>query len=278
MRVIDFRVRPPFKGFLSMVMYQQAARRDRFTAQIGFAPAPSAAAQSMELLIQEMDRAKIMHAVIVGRHSALYGTASNDDVMEVCRAYPGRFIAVASIDPADRRQAMATVKSALAQGFKAVNIEPGAYATPLYPDDRRLYPIYAVAEDAKVPVIMMTGGNAGPDLSYSLPVGIDRVLADFPTLKVAVSHGNWPWVNEILHVAFRRANLYVSPDMYLPNMPGQDDYVKAADGFLADRFLYASSYPFAPVDKYLDWFLKLPIRPVSMEKVLYRNAAAFLGL
>jgi predicted TIM-barrel fold metal-dependent hydrolase len=82
----------------------------------------------------------------------------------------------------------------------------------------------------------------------------------------------------VLHIAFRRPNIYLSPDQYLANMPGMDDYVRAADGFLADRFLYASSYPFTPVKDYAAWFKALPIRPESMEKVLWRNAAALLKL
>ena len=145
-------------------------------------------------------------------------------------------------------------------------------------DDRRLYPIYAQCEDLDIPVIIMTGGSAGPDLSYTMPVHFDRVAADFPQLKLVVSHGGWPWVHEMIHIAFRRPNVYLSPDQYLAQLPGSDDYVRAADGFLADRFLYGSSYPFTPVKGYADWFRKLPIRPESMEKVLYRNAAKLLRI
>jgi predicted TIM-barrel fold metal-dependent hydrolase len=66
--------------------------------------------------------------------------------------------------------------------------------------------------------------------------------------------------------------------MYLPNMPGMDDYLKAADGFLADRFIYGSSYPFMPVTDCLEWFRKLPIHEEAQQKILYDNAAGFLGL
>ena len=48
--------------------------------------------------------------------------------------------------------------------------------------------------------------------------------------------------------------------------------------FLADRFLYASSYPFISATGYLAWFRTLPIRPEVMDRLLYRNAAAFLNL
>ncbi|MCP6151314.1 amidohydrolase family protein, partial [Klebsiella pneumoniae] len=88
---------------------------------------------------------------------------------------------VASIDVTDRRRAVAQIDGAVAAGFKAINIEPGAYANPLHTDDRRLYPIYAHCEDRGLPLIMMTGGNAGPDVSYTAPATLDRVLADFPT-------------------------------------------------------------------------------------------------
>ena len=125
-----------------------------------------------------------------------------------------RFIGAASIDPTDRRRACRTIDQALADGFRLINIEPGSYPVPMHADDRRLYPIYGHCEDVGVPVIMMVGGTAGPDLSYSDPIRTDRVLADFPTLNVVVAHGGWPWVNEILHLGFRRQNLWLSPDMY----------------------------------------------------------------
>ena len=278
MTVIDFRLRPPLKGYLDMVMYSQAARRDRITGYHGMQPARSAQAQSIDLLLEEMDAAGITRGVAMGRYSGLYGTVSNEDVADIVKAYPTRFIGVGSVDPTDRRKAIGQIEAALAAGLKGVNLEPGAYATPMYADDRRLYPIYAYCEDNNIPVVMMAGGSAGPDLSYTVPVHVDRVAGDFPKMKLAISHGGWPWVHEILHVAFRRENLYLSPDQYLCGMPGSDDYVRAANGFLADRFLYASSYPFTCAKGYLEWFRRLPLRPEVMDRLLYRNAASFLGL
>lgn len=278
MPIIDFRIRPPYEGFLNTVMYAGAERRDRITRAIGLEPSPAAQAQSVPMLIEEMDAAGIDMGVVVGRNSGNLGSVENATVKEFCDAHPGRFIPVASIDPIKRRKAVEEIRTAVASGFRAVNIEPGGVSPPLHTDDRRLYPIYAFCEDHNVPVILMTGGNAGPDLSYTAPDRLDRVLGDFPGLKIVSSHGNWPWVHQILHVAFRRPNLYLSPDYLLANMPGMDDYVKAADTWLSDRFLFASAFPFAPVKGYLDWFRSLPIRPKSFERILYRNAADLLGL
>lgn len=278
MTIIDFRLRPPLAGFLNMALYTETERRDGITRIHGFEPAPSVREKSMPLLLKEMDEAGVTVGVIIGRNSGRYGSLSNDDVAKMVADYPGRFIGTASIDPSNRKIAAEQINQAIKAGFRAINIEPGSYPLPLMVDDRRLYPIYAQCEDADIPVIIMAGGSAGPDLSYTEPAHLDRVAADFPNLKIVVSHGGWPWVHQVLHIAFRRPNIYLSPDQYLANLPGSDDYIKAADGFLADRFLYASSYPFTPVTGYSAWFRRLPIKPEAMEKILYKNAAKLLKL
>lgn len=278
MTVIDFRIRPPYKDFLGTAMYAQAERRDRITRSIGFEPSEAAQQKSVELMVAEMDTAGVDVGVVVGRNSGSLGSVNNAVVKEFCDAFPGRFIPIASIDPTDRKRAFQGIDEAVAGGFPAINIEPGGASPPMHTDDRRLYPIYAYCEDRSLPVILMTGGNAGPDLSYTAPERLDRILGDFPTLQVVSSHGNWPWVHQILHVAFRRPNLYLSPDYLLANMPGMDDYVKAADGWLADRILYASAFPFAPIGDYLTWFRRLLIRPENMELIMHQNAARLLKL
>jgi len=276
--IVDFRLRPPVGGFLNTLMYSAGERRDGFTRTVGFEPSPAAQQQSMDLLLQEMDAAGVDKGVVVGRLAGTLGSVPNSDVQAIVAAHPQRFIGAASIDPTSRKGACETISAAVQAGFKLINIEPGSYPVPMYADDRRLYPIYAHCEDLGVPVIMMVGGTAGPDLSYSDPIRTDRVLADFPQLKVIVAHGGWPWVTEILHIAFRRTNMYLSPDMYFSRMPGWEEYVKAADTFLADRMLYASSFPFCPVKDYKQWFEQLPIKPANLEKVMGGNAARLLGL
>jgi len=278
MKIIDFRVRPPVRGILKTAMYANAPRRDRFIHQLGMQPAPSASKKSMPMLLKEMNKAGVVRGVVMARISDMLGSISNEDVHAICKAYPKQFVGIAGVNPTSRKAAIKTIDDSMKAGFPGVTIEPGAYPVPMYADDRRLYPIYAHLEDRKIPVVIMTGGNAGPDLSYSSPIPLDRVAGDFPNLKIVVSHGNWPWVHEILHVAFRRANIYLSPDMYLYKLPGMDDWINAANGWLADRFIYASAYPLTPLLDYAEWFMTLPLHPDVMEKCVYKNAAALLGI
>ena len=277
-KAIDFRLRPPLRGFLDTAMYKETERISGYTRSLGFEPAPSTTQKSIDLLIEEMDQSGVVAGLVVGRHAGALGSLSNEDVIAICNEYPERFFGAASIDPTDRRGAVQQIKTAVEAGMKVINIEPGAYPEPLLPDDRRLYPIYAYCEDEKLPILLMAGGNAGPDIKYTNPEALDHVLVDFPNLTVVLTHGGWPWVHQVLHLAIRRPNLYVSPDMYLANMPGMDDYLKAANGFLIDRFVYGTSYPLCPVDGYADWYRSLPLREEALEKTMYQNAARILGL
>jgi predicted TIM-barrel fold metal-dependent hydrolase len=63
----------------------------------------------------------------------LYGSVTNQDVADIVSMHPGRFVGVGSIDPSNRRKALRQIDEALALGLKGINLEPGAYPTPLYP-------------------------------------------------------------------------------------------------------------------------------------------------
>lgn len=279
MRVIDFRLRPPMGGFLGMVMYSQIERTARMAGGLGMTLAPSVRERSPATMIREMDAASVRYGVVPGRISPVLGTIAADDVSAIVAKYPQRLFAYAGIDPVDRHKAVAAIDKAMAQGAKGVVIEPGLSSSPTHLDDARMYPIYAHCEDRMVPVLFMAGGNAGPDVSYTSPEHIDRVARDFPQLRIISGHGNWPWVAEIIHVCYRRPNIWLSPDMYIfGGMPGALDYINAANGFLADRFLFGTAYPLLPFKDALDAFLRFPLKESVVDRVLYKNAAELLGL
>src|SRR3546814_4397057 len=107
MTIIDFRLRPPLGGYLEMIMYANAPRRDRATRMHGFEPAPSASTRSLPLLLEEMAGAGISLGVMVGRISQVFGSVSNDDTLALMAEHPGRFIGIASIHLASRQAAEA---------------------------------------------------------------------------------------------------------------------------------------------------------------------------
>jgi predicted TIM-barrel fold metal-dependent hydrolase len=278
MPIVDFRLRPPAPGFLETKIYANAVNRDRYTRRLGFEPAPSAQRQSMELLIDEMRAAGITRGVVVGRTTATLGSVPNADVAAVVAQHPQLFVGVGSADTTDRRRAVEMIEECRRLGLPMVNLEPGVMDPPMRVDDRRLYPIYAHCEDTGMPLVIMAGGGAGPDITYTAPAHLDRMLTDFPKLTVVCSHGGWPWVQETVSVAFRRPNLFLCPDMYLIGLPGMDDYLRAANSFLSEQLLFGTAYPFCPLQDYVQRFMDLDIKPDARERILWRNANALLGL
>lgn len=278
MPIVDFRLRPPARGFLATKIYANAANRDRYTRRLGYEPAASVQAQSMDLLIAEMREAGITRGVVVGRTTATLGSVPNADVAAIVADHPGLFVGVGSADTTNRHRARTMIEECRSLGLAMVNLEPGVMDPPYHPDDRRLYPIYAECEDAGMPIVIMAGGGAGPDISYTSPICLDRMLADFPALTVVCSHGGWPWVQEMVSIAFRRPNLFLCPDMYLIGLPGMDDYLRAANSFLADQILFGTAYPFCPLVPYVERFMRLDIKPEAREGILWRNADRLLKL
>jgi predicted TIM-barrel fold metal-dependent hydrolase len=279
MRVIDFRLRPPMKAFLDMVMYAQIDRTERMARGIGMTLPPSVRERSFDLMLHEMDEAGVQVGVVPGRISPVLGTIEADDIAAIVARRPDRLMGYAGIDPVNRRKATGAIDDAVKMGMKGVVIEPGLSSNPMHLDDARMYPLYSHCEDLKLPVLFMAGGNAGPDVTYTSPEHIDRVARDFPDLKIISGHGNWPWAAQIIHVCYRRPNIWLSPDMYIfGGMPGAQDYVNAANGFMAERFLFATAYPLLPFKDGVDAFLKFPLKESVIDRVLYRNAADLLGL
>jgi predicted TIM-barrel fold metal-dependent hydrolase len=278
-RVVDFRVRPPVGGFERATMYAQPERTARMGAAFGF-PRAAPALQSASMVDFERERGAsgVELAVIPGRVGAPnVGPASNDALVDYARGRAESVCVFPAIDPSAREWRAAADKLLGSPVVRGFTLEPGLLATPVLPDDASCLPVYEFCAARAVPLILSAGGNVGPDCGYTLPVHYDRVARDFPKLNLVIAHGGFPWITQTHHVAFRRGNVYVSPDMYL-FMPGNEAYLAAMNSYLSERYLYASSYPFVPLKGYLDEFLKHTASDTVAERVLFGNAARIMGL
>jgi predicted TIM-barrel fold metal-dependent hydrolase len=146
-------------------------------------------------------------------------------------------------------------------------------------DDQRFYPIYEKCQELGVILSVTFSIFMGPDLSYVEPIRLQHVVADFPDLLIVIPHGGWPYVMEFLGIAFRYPNVWLAPDLYMntPGIPGAHHYIEAANFYLSDRLLFASSYPSRPLKSSVEEFKQLPLRPDVLEKALHKNAEWILG-
>jgi uncharacterized protein len=293
-KIIDARVRPPYKSWLQVFWYTQKEWAASIAEQMGFQPAKSYLDSSFDLLLEEMREAGITRALIPGNHavkpaSAMKGASvlgkpeealeivPNAEIHELVQRYPNIFAGIVAVDPMETTALPEIERAVRDWKFRAVAIDPGLGIKQLYPDDRQLFPIYTLSIQLHVPVLIKVSHQMGPDLTYGHPLYIGRLAAAFPELSIVVVHGAWPWTREIIAVAHRYKNVYLAPDFYM-TFPGREDYVEAANTFLGDRLIYASGYPILPVGAMLQYVKALPFKPGVLRHVLYDNAARLFNL
>ena len=274
---IDLRARPPAGEFLQQRMFTSPGAMAAKLRRRGYEIPPSVKQRSLPLFFEEMTRAGVETAVLAARApNDLIGGTSNESVAELVRAHPDRFLGIGSLrlTPADAEVDLDTCQEL---GFIGVAVEPGMADPPMHADDPDLYPIYEQIDATGLPVFV-TGGDANPDISYAFPAALDRVARDFPNLEVVSVHGGWPFVTETLGVAWRRPNFWVMPDLYWANLPGRDDYTLAANGFLMDRMLFATSYPAVNVEQYVTSLKSAGLSEAAWQAISADNPRRLLGL
>jgi predicted TIM-barrel fold metal-dependent hydrolase len=127
-----------------------------------------------------------------------------------------------------------------------------------------------------VPVSIMSGPTAA-SLEMVKPSAVGHVARAFPNLSIICYHGFYPYVNEIVGVAFRWENVFIVPDMYI-FAPGGGLYMEAANGALRKQILFGSSYPFRPMAQSINDYRTMGFDEDVIDDVMYGNAKRVLKL
>ncbi len=276
MKVIDFRFRPNTPETVTGI--QNSKMWKELCEYIDFGKMQP---QSLAEVVADMDRYQVVRAVITGRDcETTYGAKSNNDsVIEFVQAYPHKFIGFVGLDPHKGMAAIAELKASVEElGMRGAAVDP--YLAQIYANDAKYYPIYAKCCELDVPIVFTTGPATlvqGAIIDHVAPRYIDVVARDFPELKVIISHGGYPWVNEAITVAERNKNVYLEWSEY-EHAPMAEAYVQAANTMIPDKVLYASAHPFVDFKQALAKYEKLPLKPEVRQKIMHDNAAKLLGL
>ena len=276
MKVIDFRFRPNTPETITGI--QNSKMFKGLCEHIDFAKMKP---QSLSEVVADLDRYHVEWAVITGRDcETTYGSKSNNDsVIEFVKAYPNKFIGFVGLDPHKGMKAIAELKAAVGDlGLRGAAVDP--YLAKIYANDAKYYPIYAKCCELDVPIVFTTGpATLVPDaiIDHVAPRYIDIVARDFPELKIVISHGGYPWVNEAIIVAERNRNVFIDLSEY-EESPMAEAYIQAANTMIPEKILYASAHPFVDFKEALKKYERLQLKAEVRQKILYDNAARLLGL
>jgi predicted TIM-barrel fold metal-dependent hydrolase len=182
------------------------------------------------------------------------GEAAQQKAIVQAAAYPDRFVPFIWPGYAEEwTDAADAVKHYAAEhGCRGVKFQP--LLQHGFPTDERLYPMYEVCRGMGL-IVLWHCGTVGFREEFGRPhlaryansaVGVDQVAADFPELKLVISHLGGDFIYEACVIAGKHGNVYVdtaylpwfAPRMFPPTTP-QAMIEHAARVAGPDRVLYA---------------------------------------
>src|SRR5690606_28266861 len=146
--VIDFRVRPPYRSFCNLTIFNARLNTtDRPAAWVG-PLAESVASRSFDMFIEELNEAEVRHAVVWGRGVPDPNASTTlDDVLKLVELHPKLFSGLAGLAvPTDKtvESAVRTLEQVMLEfKLKGITLEPGfAMSETRGADDPVLLPLY----------------------------------------------------------------------------------------------------------------------------------------
>jgi predicted TIM-barrel fold metal-dependent hydrolase len=249
---------------------------------------PSAARTSAEL--------RDMSLAALNRYNIVKAVASGppETVGQWREAAPDRIIVSAWVDEAGPLPDLARLRAEMQAGRVQVLGELILQMRGMAPNDPRLEPYFALAEEMDIPVGIHTGvGPAGtpyepccPNFRVTLgnPVLVEEVLIRHPRLRIYLMHGGWPYLQET------KAILSVYPQVYADLatinwiIPREEfhtylrDLVRAGFGkrllFGSDQMVWPEAIGMAVEGIESAAFLT----EEEKRDIFYNNAVRFLGL
>jgi len=243
-------------------------------------------AMPLDAFIAELHKANVEKAVIFNLDeqtpSGLKGLP-NDYYAEIVRQHPRTFIGIAGIDPLKGMDAVREIRRSYDLGLRGIALRPFMFGIP--PHHAKMYPLYTTCVELDIPVWFHLSINYSTNnMEVERPIYLDIVAQDFPELKIIAGHGGWPWVAEMMAVAWRNPNIYIDIASYMPKYftrpgSGWEPLLHYGNSILQDRVLFASTWLFMgmSIRQLADQVLELPLKPEVKEKWLYQNARRLFG-
>ena len=205
---------------------------------------------------------------------------------EVGRTYP-EFLPFINLDPIlmDAVTIRQKVRDTVSKGARGIVLLPGLHG--FYGNDRRVWPIYEMAQSFQLPILSQTG-DAGPlppggRGHWGRPRYFGDVAASFPKLRLILGHLWKGYESEIAVLTRRYPNVYTETSMRLSGLDeaGKWTPAEAVTWFRLigiDRILFGTKWPLFDPQRDIDTVHKLPLTPEEKRKILGENAKRALQL
>ncbi|MFQ5683004.1 MAG: amidohydrolase family protein [Candidatus Binatia bacterium] len=210
----------------------------------------------------------------------------NDHIAEGVHKHPDVFLGFGVVDPWQGKVALREIRRCKEElGLHGMG-EFNPARQHFFPNDTRFYPLWEEMQRLGLPVLFHSGmaaagagtpGGMGTKLKYTQPIYLDDVAADFPELKIISAHPSWPWQGESLAIARHKSNFYIDLSGWAPKyFPAE--LVHQVNSLLQNKALFGSDWPAIGVERWMEEFGQLKIKPEVRQKILLDNAKKLFGL
>ncbi|MBW2030033.1 MAG: amidohydrolase [Deltaproteobacteria bacterium] len=219
----------------------------------------------------------VSYAVVLPEYAPATSTfVPTEDVIDYCKGQD-ILIPFASLNPNTHPDPAAKLRTFVTEcGVRGLKLLPSYQF--FYPNEPRLYPLYSVAQDLRIPVVFHIGSSLfkGTRMKYCDPIYLDDVAVDFPDLRIVMAHsGRGFWYEKCFFLSRLHKNIYMDvtglpPKNLLNYFPDLDKN--------SDKVLFGSDWPAMPseVKANIDGILSLPLKDSTISKMLFENASKIL--
>ena len=277
----------PMFGFKPDELFNMKKTMSQSELKDALLPKVKKFAITLEAFVGALDKMGVEKAVVFNMDeetpSGIKGLP-NDYYADVVKQYPDKFIGFAGIDPLKGMDAVREIRRCYNLGLRGITCRPFMFGIP--PTHAKMYPLYSTCVELDIPIwFHMSINYSTLTMEVERPIYLDLVAQDFPELKIIAGHGGWPWVNEMVAVAWRNPNIYIDIATYLPKYIGMkgtgwEPLIHFGNSILQDRILFGSTWTAMglTIKQLADEVMKLPLKEEVKHKWVYHNAARLLGI
>jgi predicted TIM-barrel fold metal-dependent hydrolase len=250
---------------------------------------PSAATNArehLELTLAAMRQHNVVKAVVIGGFR-------NHEVLQQWKAVaPDRIIpSLGFNDPTTLD--LNSLRQEFVSGRWSVMGEIGVQYVGLSPDDPKLEPYFALAEELDIPVGIHMGPGP-PGASYtccpkyrarlSSPLLLEEALIRHPKLRIYIMHAGWPMLDELMALMFSFPKVYVdlSAVNWIATRKEFHTYLRRlVEAGFGKRLMFGSDQMFWPeaIGMAIDNITSADFLTEEQKRdIFYNNAARFLRL
>jgi len=235
----------------------------------------------------QMRRNRVDIALVLTSYKVNAGRPSTKDVVRVTRDLKNIFVVAGisylNFSAGDLEEIREMLQDGSVRGLK---LYPGY--EPFYPGDPKLDPVYRLAADTGVPVMIHSGDTFNPrgKVKFSHPLHIDEVAVDHPEVNFVICHIGNPWIRDCMEVVYKNKNVYTDiSGLVLGNFSDRFEQFMMKQlqemllyGVEPAKVLFGTDWPISSMESYIDFMEELKIPEKDKRKIMFENSANLFRL